>query len=222
MFDIKDLIDNPTPRLPIAICLDVSSSMTNVISELQRGVEKFKKSLCDDEVTLYSAEVSIITFGDEIIRAVPFGPPDAMLIPKLKAFGQTPLGEATLSALQDLENRKNLYAKNGIEYFQPWIVIMTDGDPTDSQRVTIASQKIAELVAKKKLTVFIIMIGDGVSPARVASLSPNRPPIKLQGARFEQFFEWLSSSASRVSASTPGDTAPIPLDIDGLKKWATL
>lgn len=221
-FNLDDLLDNPTPRVPIAICLDVSSSMNSVLPELQSGVEKFQKSLCDDEMTLYSAEVTLITFGREIKTIVPFGPPDAMVIPKLQAFGSTPLGAATLLALESLEKRKKLYSDNGIEYYQPWIVVMTDGDPTDPEQVAAASKKIAPLVEKKKLTVFLIMIGTRVSPDRIQPLSPNRPPLKIQGTRFEDFFEWLSSSVSKVSASAPSDNAPIQLDIDALKKWATL
>ena len=50
--------------------------------------------------------------------------------------------------------------------------------------------------------------------------SPNRPPLKLKGLNFQEFFEWLSQSVSRVSQSTPGDK--VELDIEGIKGWAQL
>ena len=28
---LKDLVDNPTPRVPVALCLDVSGSMTGTL-----------------------------------------------------------------------------------------------------------------------------------------------------------------------------------------------
>ncbi len=89
---IEDLVNNPTPRVPVCLCLDISGSMgavegdcvetgetvyedgetwnivtggTSRISELEAGVEAFYKEIREDEMTLYSAEICIVTFGDK-------------------------------------------------------------------------------------------------------------------------------------------------------------
>ena len=54
----------------------------------------------------------------------------------------------------------------------------------------------------------------------LARFSPGRPPLKLKGLNFREFFTWLSKSVSKVSQSTPGDV--VPLDVEGLKGWAEL
>ena len=61
---MEDLVNNPTPRVPVCLCLDVSGSMSGPpIDELNQGVKLLYDAIKDDEVALYSAEVSVVTFG---------------------------------------------------------------------------------------------------------------------------------------------------------------
>ena len=73
------------------------------------------------------------------------------------------------------------------------------------------------LVGRKKLSLFPIGIGDAANMAKLGEFSPGRAPLRLKGLAFEQFFEWLSASIERVSASTPGEA--VPLDTEGIKGW---
>ena len=54
----------------------------------------------------------------------------------------------------------------------------------------------------------------------LARFSPKRPPLRLQGLKFKEFFAWLSQSVSRTSQSTPGES--VKLDVDGIKGWGEL
>ena len=68
-----DLIKNPTPRVPIVLCLDTSYSMAgDPIDELQEGVKKFFHSLYEDEIAKHSAEVSVVTFGGTVEEFIEF------------------------------------------------------------------------------------------------------------------------------------------------------
>ena len=61
---IEDLVNNPTARVPVCLCLDVSGSMDGEpIRELNDGVRMFYDAIREDETALYAAEVCIITFG---------------------------------------------------------------------------------------------------------------------------------------------------------------
>ena len=44
IISLKDLIDNPTPRVPVCLCLDTSGSMSgSPINELNEGIKLFMK-----------------------------------------------------------------------------------------------------------------------------------------------------------------------------------
>lgn len=212
----QELVENPTPRVPICLVLDVSGSMSGQpIEELQNGVRMFFDAIREDDVAQYAAEISIVTFGGVARKTLDFFAINRQEVPQLYADGATPMGEALNLALDLLEARKTEYRNAGVDYYQPWMVLMTDGAPTDS--IDGAARRIEELVKTKKLTVFPIAIGDAANTLDLARLSPLRPPLKLKGLNFREFFLWLSRSVSRVSQSTPGES--VTLDTDGIKAW---
>jgi len=247
----EDLVNNPTARVPVCLCLDVSGSMNQIvggeseltgeklfldgkewniatsgitaISELTKGVKSFYDAIREDEVAVYSAEICMITFGGNGAQIVmDFANIERQAaIEELFASGGTPMGEAVNLALDCLDRRKNEYKEKGVDYYQPWLVLMTDGESNGStQELQRAIERTQNLVNNKKLTVFPIGFGNDADMNTLAKFSPNRSPLKLKGANFKELFQWLSQSVSRTSQSLPGET--IPLDIDGLKGWAEL
>ena len=220
---LEDLVNNPTARVPVCLCLDTSGSMEGQpIEELNEGVHLFYEAIKEDETALYSAEISIVTFGGNAECIKDFSSleiqPEA---PKLSAYGMTPMGEAVNMALDLLEKRKEEYKDKGVDYYQPWLVLMTDVEPNgDAEELSKAINRTANLVNQKKLTVFPIGIGKGADMEVLAKFSPKRSPLKLQGLKFKEFFAWLSKSVSKTSQSTPGET--IKLDIEGIKGWGDL
>lgn len=212
----QELVENPSARVPICLVLDVSGSMSGTpIQELQDGVDMFFDAVRKDEVAQYAAEIAVVTFGGQARKALDFLAIGRQEIPSLEATGDTPMGQAVVLALDLLEARKTEYRNAGVDYFQPWMVIMTDGQPTDS--IDVAAQRLKEMVSSKKITVFPIAIGEGADLTELGRLSPNRPPLRLKGLNFRDFFLWLSRSVSRVSQSTPGET--VALDVEGIKAW---
>lgn len=212
----EDLIENPTARVPICLVLDISSSMDGApIQELQMGVQMFFDAIRDDEVAQHAVEISIVTFGSSVQKTLDFMSIERQIPPTLHAGGLTPMGQGVSLALDLLEARKDDYKRAGVDYYQPWMVIMTDGDPTDD--ITEAVTRVAGLVAARKLTVFPIAIGEAANLQPLARLSPTRPPLRLNGLNFADFFTWLSRSVSRVSQSMPGET--VELDVAGISAW---
>lgn len=215
----EELVENPTARLPVCLVLDVSGSMAGEpIRELQSGVETFFAAVLEDEVAQYSAEVAIVTFGGTVDLALDFASIQRQQIPSLKATGSTPMGKAIEQALRVLEARKAEYKNAGVDYFQPWLVLMTDGSPTDD--IAKAKGLINDQVNGKKLAVFAIGIGNGADMSTLATLSGGRAAMKLKGLSFQEFFVWLSASVSRVSQSTPGDK--VSLDTSAMSSWASV
>jgi uncharacterized protein YegL len=213
----KDLIDNPTARVPVCLCLDTSYSMSgNPIDELNKGVKLFYDAIKSDEIARYSAEIAVVTFGGTPNQISDFCSIDRQQIQKLSASGNTPMGEAVQLGLKLLENRKKEYQNVGVDYFQPWLVLMTDGQPTSSWEQI--ADEVAGLVNSRKLSVFAIGVGDQADMNVLARFSPKRQPVKLVGLNFCGFFEWLSKSVTAVSNSMPGQEIPLPAPTG----WLTL
>ena len=216
----EDLVENPTSRVPVVLCLDTSASMNgHPIHELVDGVELFYQSVFDHEIARYSAEVAIVTFGlGDVQRVADFGPVEERPHLDVRAGGSTPMGRGVGEALDMLEERKQAYRRAGVDYFQPWMVLMTDGAPTDF--IDSAVSRVVGLVERKRLTVFPIGIGEDADMETLARFHPGRTPLRLRGLEFKRFFEWLSASVQRVSASIPGQE--VPLDVEAIKGWATV
>lgn len=223
ILESSDLADNPATRVPVILCLDTSGSMDgSPINELNSGVQLFYDAIRDDEIALYAADIGIVTFNDTATCISDFaGIADKSFAPTLSASGMTYMGEAVNMALDMVERRKQEYKSNGIEYFQPWLVLMTDGKPNGStSELSRAVARTIDMEAQRKLTVFPIGIGDGADMNALAQFSAKRTPLKLQGLKFREFFSWLSKSVSTTSQSNPGDS--VALDVDGIKGWASL
>lgn len=220
----EDLVNNPTARVPVCLCLDVSGSMDGApIQNLNEGVRMFYDAIKDDEIAVYAAEISIVTFGGTDAECMAdFASLELQPNPpRPEAYGRTPMGEAVNMALDMLERRKQEYRDAGVDYYQPWLVLMTDGLPNGSkEELSRAISRTCEAVNNRKLTIFPIGIGDEADMATLQKFSPKRSPLKLKGLKFQEFFAWLSKSVSKTSQSIPGES--VKLDIEGLKGWSEL
>jgi len=216
----QELVNNPTARVPICLVLDTSYSMSagGAIDKLNEGVRMFFDAIKNDEIAQYSAEISIVTFGGIVTKLLDFDSINNQIVPQLTVNGATPMGKGVNLALDLLEQRKKEYSSAGVDYYQPWMVLMSDGSPTDS--IENAVNRTCNLVESKKLTIFPIIIGNDQGATTISRFSPKRPALKLKGLNFKEFFEWLSQSVSRVSQSTPGEK--VELDVKGIAGWAEL
>lgn len=206
---LDELTENPSARVPVCLVLDTSGSMSGrPIDELNKGIKLFFRAIQEDEVARYSAEIAVVTFGDTVKQLLDFGSVEKQQVPTLCAGGYTPMGEAVNVALKLLEDRKNMYSTVGIDYYQPWMVLMTDGEPTDD--IGAASQKTRKLVESRKLTVFPIGIGANANLTLLSQFSPRNKPLSLNGLNFKAFFEWLSKSVNITSQSVPGAGIQLP------------
>lgn len=219
----QDLISNPTTRVPVCLCLDISGSMHGApIQELTNGVHHFFDEVFNDEASRYAAEISIVTFANEANLVADFASIERQdRTPSFSAYGGTSMGEGLNMALDALEQRKTEYQEKGVDYFQPWLVVMTDGQPNGSAvELEEAIRRTSELQQNKKLVIFPIGIGDEADMDVLRRVSPVRAPLRLKGLKFDEFFQWLSSSIAITSQSMPGED--IKLDTTTIQDWSTL
>ncbi|OUQ24002.1 hypothetical protein B5E80_08240 [Flavonifractor sp. An135] len=211
--NLKDLVDNPTPRIPVALCLDVSGSMFGKpMEELNTGVTRYLEEVRKDELALSSAETALVTFGDTAQRIADFDTADRLRPPVLEADGITDMGAGLALALDLLEQRKKAYQSAGVDYYQPILVVMSDGAPNGDPRVLKAAvARIQEQLDRRKLTVVAVGLGPDADLEMLSRLS-RRQAVRLSGTRFREFFLWLSRSVASVSATLPGEETSLNLE----------
>jgi len=203
--------DNPEPRCASLLILDISGSMGGQpIAELQAGLGLYRDELAADTLARKRVEVAIVTFGGAVDVVQSFATAECFTAPALEARGDTPMGEALVASLKLLEDRKTEYRQNGIQFYRPWVFLITDGGPTDanSQFWVDAKEKIRQGEEQKKFSFFAVGV-EGADMDRLTELSPGRTPLKLKGLRFRDLFQWLSNSQQSVSQSKPGDAVPL-------------
>ncbi len=214
-----DYSGNPNQRTPCVLVLDSSGSMGSVtssgrtrIEELSAGIAALEKELRSDDTALVRVQLGIVNVGG------PSNDADIMMdwtdatefhaFP-LRADGTTPLGKGVRIALQMIEQGKQNLRAAGISYTRPWMMVISDGDPTDDAsdwEAAVRETRAAE--ASKKVEIFSI----GVEGANMTTLSQisAKQPLMLSGMKFQELFVWLSASLSSASRSRPGDSLQLP------------
>lgn len=198
-------------KVACVLVLDGSSSMKATLSTgftridaLNAGAKIFAKKLKEDEVASESVDVAVIKVTDpqpELVTdwtlAEDFTPPE------ITAQGLTPLASALTMAVQMCEQRKKYYFSEGMDYYRPWIVIISDGEPTDSSDVwQTAVDTVQKDIKNKKVFTVGVAIDKGAI-AKLQQVSCNKV-MELSAHKFEDFFVWLSASLSETSQSSDG------------------
>lgn len=218
-------IANPQhPHCATVLLLDTSGSMVanSKINQLNDALRFFKEDVTSDELASKRVDLAIITFGESVTVAHDFSSMEHFNPPTLKAAGLTPMGEAILKAMDLIEERKLEYKSRGIDYYRPWIFLITDGEPTDMQSGDATWNKVVAGINDGENNKNFLFFTVGVEPAdmdTLKQLSPsNRAPVRLMPGKFKAMFEWLSKSQGKVSASKVGEN----VQLDSLAGWAEI
>ena len=207
-------------HLAAVIAIDESGSMNNG-SKLQAvidGIENFKKSNSSDPITLKRVDVCVLTFGGRGVKVIQDWIPMAEFVkqPPLEivAEGTTPLGEAIIKSIELTRERNRVYSSIGTPAFTPFVMVVTDGLPSDS--LEEAKKRLREREDQKKIRLFCCGVGlENTDMQTLASLSKRTIQCTDEGA-LSGLFDWMTESISTISHSravSEGDRAqlgPLP------------
>lgn len=212
--DDVELAENPEPRVPCVLLLDTSYSMTGPpITLLNEGLRLYEEDVKKDPLASQRVETAVVSFGGSVDVVQDFVIAGAFAAPRLEASGNTPMGQAIERGLELVEERKRVYKEAKLNYFRPWIFLVTDGAPTDEWQGAVDRLKAAEEAGS---VVFFAVGVEGADFDFLALVSAKRRPVKLMETRFREMFLWLSQSQKRVSAGKADDQAQLP----STQEWA--
>jgi uncharacterized protein YegL len=241
-----DLVTNTAARVPVCLCIDTSASMGKIIrgethetgktyfkdginwnvveggvsllDDMEDGIKAFYEAIEKDNIARESCEICIVTFDDVARLLEPFKSVEGRQVPDFELGGETSMAAGVEMALKYLDERKAQYKQNGVEYYQPWLVIFTDGVPTDD--VTAIQAEVKKREAAKKLTVLPFALTDDVDKGVLGGFSAKKRPLSIKDGKLSQCFEWLGKSVGAVAASQQGEA--VQLDTSGISSWGDL
>ena len=203
--------ENPEPRCPCVLLLDTSASMQGrPIDSLNDGVSAFASHLVKDSLASRRVEVAVVTYDSEVKVVQDFIIADSFDPPALTSQGFTFMGSGINKALDLIHDRKALYRANGIAYYRPWVLMITDGAPQEEPEYIVAkaAKRIKEDEENKRVAFFAVGVRDA-DMKRLAEIVV-RPPVKLEGLDFTDMFVWLSTSMQKLAQSKTNEEVETP------------
>lgn len=199
-------VSNPAPRIPVVLVLDTSRSMKGEpIQKLKEGLQQFVKEVSNDEAASMSVELEIIPMTESAEPLIQFSQTWEIETKKINPVAKygTYTGKALQRTLEDLNARIELYQSKGIQYYRPWVIMMTDGKPGDQWKEQ--ADILCDLASQDRIVYLGVGIGEKCDFNILKQMLPAVPgPVKLPGLKFREFFRFISGSLSSVSCSADG------------------
>lgn len=203
-------------RLACVLLLDTSGSMVGApIDALNRATNEFKAKTAMDDNALKMVDIAVIEFNTGARVVQDFVPLSQFNPVNLTASGQTSMGAGINLAIDKVKERNRFYNSMGTPCYKPWIVMITDGGPTDS--ITEAKKRIIEEESKGshgKLKFWAIGV-PGYNESVLKSLSKRCIALDDKTTCFDGFFDWLAESMVTISVSGIEENPKLPDLHDG-------
>ncbi|MBQ7243350.1 MAG: VWA domain-containing protein [Bacilli bacterium] len=198
----------------------VTGDAVAVLDHVNNGLKEMVRSLQGNDQTRNSVDLSIILFDDTSRVYLPFTTisslEDIPQIPYEEVHDMTIMSQGLRLALDTILARKRSYKENRVDYYQPQIVLFTDGETNVDDPIAPLQNEIRGLCANRKLTFIPINIETMTDEAREFLKGfGGKPPVYAKD--IVGFFEWYSKSLVSISSSKPGES--VPVDVDGIDSW---
>jgi len=204
--------------LPVVVLADVSGSMRddNKIGILNRSLREMAKAFASEDDTVGEIQLAVVAFGqDEAWVHVPLTPASEVEVPELEANGRTPMGSAFRLA-RDLIDDISVVPRRS---YQPTIVLVSDGRPTDEGDWEIALEEL--LASERAARAMRLAVGVGTAFEEEAEEVLRRFVGDQVGGLIQaddvevipKFFRWVTMSVTaRLTSASPDAIPALTLD----------
>lgn len=197
------------PHLACCLLVDTSGSMGGAkIQELNEALHHFKETVCADPLSAMRVDICVIEFNTNVNVVTPFCPIKQFVPPTLSAYGGTSMGKGIRYALEAVHEQVHKYHSMGIDCFKPFVLMITDGCPTDDVDdipALIQDREERGRFGKLRFHAF------GVKGADMDLLSTLcKRYLAIDNNAFDQIFNWASESMQIISNSQTADPVVSP------------
>ena len=204
------------PHLACVLLLDTSDSMNygidgrRPIDLLNEALREFKDKVCRNEITKRRVDICVISFNSNVEIINEFTPLAKYEPVDMTASGCTEMGAAIEIAINAAKQRDWEYLKEGTRYFTPWVIMITDGLPTDSIERAKELIRTEESKGRYGHLKFWALGTPGYDKDTLKSLGTKRV-LELLDTDYSKFFDWLRESMDIQSISKVGEEIEYPM-----------
>ncbi len=212
MSRLKEFTTQTARPLPVILLADVSGSMgvDGKIQALNHAVHEMIEAFQDESDLRAEIHVAVITFGGKARIHLPLGPSRDASWTELGASGGTPMGAAFDIARELVEDRAVIPSRA----YRPTIVLVSDGQPTDSWQQPLEALLGSERGGKAFRMALAIGADADHDVLQAFLADPEARVFRADEARhIRQFFQLVTMSvSSRSRSANPNSTPSLPDD----------
>ncbi len=193
------------PHVACCLLVDTSASMSTQgkIDELNQALRNFKETVCRDTLSARRVDVCVISFSTTVEVVTPFCPIMQFVPPTLTASGSTSMGAGIRYALEAVHEQVRRYHDTGVECYKPFILMITDGMPTDDMtdiELLIAQRESEGRYGHLRFHAFGVQGADMTLLARLT-----KRVLAINNNAFDEIFNWASKTMQIISHSRTSD-----------------
>lgn len=185
------------------------------LDKLVEGLQSFYADIAEDESLSQKIEIAIVAFGDKVNLIQSPSLIYDIQLPEFSADGDTALVDAVYEAIDIVDKRKKWYKSTNQPYYRPWIILITDGEPSEGQDISSLASKIKKETSELKYA-FIPIGVDNANMQVLKSIEGQIHAVKLKGTKFLSFFKWLTNSMETVISKN--ESSSVDLEED-MRSW---
>ena len=208
------VISNPgKTHIPCVLLVDTSAAMEGaLIQDLNRCINYFIDQLRRDEKLWDCTDLCVIRFDSRVKIERSFASVNRITPPVMNASDlyDCAMNEAIITALDMIDLRRQEYRDAVVDFWRPWLFLVTGFLPTDQEFGEDAVRRLQEAVQGKKINYLQIHCGSPEFSRKLYKYGNNG--VVTRGEIFDGFQQLKTALADSVKESPYGSLSEVELE----------
>lgn len=217
MPSLSDFTSSSARPLPVILLTDVSGSMApdGKIDALNRAVREMIDTFRGEDDLRAEIHLGVIAFGDTAREHLALCPAKKVTWTDMAARGGTPLGAAFDLAAALVEDRQKVSSRS----YRPTLVLLSDGQPTDSWQASLDRLNRSERAAKADRMALAIGADADAEVLKAFVAAKGRVFRADEARQIHTFLRFVTMSVTgRSRSAAPNDAVATPsIDLDAIE-----